>query len=234
MRRLDPSRAVLFFWADLVFHEAALLADDEAKHLAVPVANLLTEFESVFKLDLDTRRALLQNSARASVADSNLDTAIRALHNAALFLVGQDRTKAEFKTLFSSPISKVVSYALKRQVEVADKLVENLGLKLYTDAFKSPHLNQLQTLISKGKTILASIRSAALSRTEARLDIRAWKDDANAIRLANYGELLAIAAKTGRKKDWAEAFFLSARNAPAELGDEEPVEEAPEGEPPTD
>lgn len=54
-------------------------------------------------------------------------------------------------------------------------------------------------------------RTAALARTEARLDIRAWKEDANGIRLANYGELVAIAGRTDRKRDWADAFFLSAK-----------------------
>jgi len=86
--------------------------------------------------------------------------------------------------------------------------------------------------LNAGSTVLKQVRSAALARTEARLDIRAWKDDANAVRMANHGELLALAARTGRNKDWVEAFFLSARNAPVEL-DETPEGETSEDEPPT-
>lgn len=214
MRRIDPSRSTLVFWADLTFHEAALLADDEAKHLAVPVTQVLHEFETVLKLDLDTRREVLKTSARASIADTNIDLGIRSFHSAALFLVKQDRSRSEFTTLFSESIGRVVRFALKRQVEVAEQLVQKLGLKLYSDEFRTIHAAALQPLIDAGKNVLGAVRTASISRLEARLDIRAWKDNANAVRLANHGELLAMAAKTGRKKDWAEAFFLSADNAP--------------------
>lgn len=214
MRRLDPSRTVLVFWADLTFHEAALLADAETKHLAAPVTQVLAEFETVFKLDLDSRRESLKASARASIADRNLDGGIRDVHSAALFLVKQDRAQNEFTTLFSDNIGRVVRFALKRQIEVAEQLVQKLGVKLYSDEFKKTHTAALQGLVDAGKGILAAVRAASISRTEARLDIRAWKDNVNAVRLATYGELLALAAKKGNKKDWAEAFFLSAENAP--------------------
>jgi len=211
MRRIDLSRAILIFWSDLVYHEAALLADDEAKHLAPPVTKALDEFNSILQLDLDTRRNDLKASAQASIADAHLNDALRQLHSATLFLVRQDRKREEFKTLFSQSIDKVIQYALKRQIEVAAAIVDKLGLKMYADDFKTPHVGPLQTLIGKGKTILDVVRTAALARTEARLDIRAWKEDANAIRLANYGELVAIAGRTDRKRDWADAFFLSAK-----------------------
>lgn len=228
MRRLDPSRAILVFWADLTFHEAALLADNEAKHLAAPVTQVLTEFETVFKLDLDSRREVLKTAAQASIADNNLDGGIRGLHSGALFLVKQDRSRDEFKTLFKDNIGRVVRFALKRQVEVAEDLVQKLGMKMYADEFKTPHVAALQGLIDAGKNVLGAVRAASIGRTEARLDIRAWKDNANAVRLANHGELLALAAKAGRKKDWAEAFFLSAENAP-DASDEEAADDESAG-----
>jgi len=231
MRRTDPKRAVLYFWSDLTFHEAALLAEEDAKHLVPVVTQSIEDFYKILKLDLDTRRAILQASAQASIADINLDGGIRGLYNAALFLAGQDRKRAEFSTLFSGPISAVIRYALKRQLEVAEEIVQKLGLKIYTDEFRSPHLAKLSALITKGKSIVAAKRTAEFNRTEARLDIRAWKDDANAVRLANYGELLAIAAKTGRGKDWAEAFFLSPSTGPTEIEDEAPVEGESESDP---
>jgi ABC-type arginine transport system ATPase subunit len=225
MRRIDPSRSVLVYWADLTYHEAALLADDDAKHLAQPVAIALDEFNTVLKLDLDTRRSVLKANAKASVADVHLDEGIRKLHSATLFLVNQVRKQPEFKSLFSETIDKVVRYALKRQVEVADKLIETLGLKIYSDEFRNAHVGGLQTLVTSGRAVLGEVRTAELGRTEARLDIRAWKDDVNAIRLANYGALVAIAAKSGRTKDWADAFFLSAKASSTD--DDEDSAEAP-------
>ncbi len=227
MRRIELSRAILVFWADLTYHEAALLADDDAKHLAAPVSQALDDFNTIFELDLESRRAVLKANAKGSVVDVHLDGGIRKLHSAALFLVGQNRKRDEFKTLFSETIDKVVRFALKRQVEVAAKLVENLGLKIYTDEFRAAHVGSLESLIASGNAVLGEIRTAALGRTEARLDIRAWKDDVNAIRLANYGELLAIAAKSGRSKDWAEAFFLNTKSSATD-GDESLDDESAE------
>lgn len=227
MRRIDPSRSILVFWADLTYHEAALLADDEAKHLAPPVSKALDDFTVILNLDLDTRRAVLKTTAKSGVVDIHIDGRIRKLHSAALFLVNQVRKQPEFKSLFSETINKVVRYALKRQVEVAEKLIETLGMKMYSDEFRMAHLPDLQTLVAAGKTVLGEVRAAEMSRTEARLDIRAWKDDANALRLANYGELVANGAKTGRTRDWADAFFLNTKSAAA-VGDDDSTEASPE------
>lgn len=220
MRKIHPTRAILVFWADLTYHEAALLADDDAKHLAPPVSKALEDFNAIFKLDLDSRRGILKANAKSSVADAHLNERIRKLHSAALHLVDQVRKRPEFNSLFSETIDKVIRFALKRQVDVAEKLVETLGLKIYSDDFRAAHVGALQTLITKGRTILGEVRAAEIARTEVRLDIRAWKDDVNALRLANYGELTTIAAKTGRPRDWAEAFFLASKSAADESDDD--------------
>lgn len=147
------------------------------------------------------------------------------LHSATLFLVDQVRKRPEFTSLFSDTIDKVVRFALKRQVEVAEGLVETLGLKLYADDFRNAHLGPLQALIGAGRTVLGEVRSAEIARTEARLDIRAWKDDVNAILLANYGELTSLGAKAGRARDWADAFFMSHKRSD---NDDEIEEQPPE------
>lgn len=230
MRRIDPSRSILVFWADLTYHEAALLADEETKHLAPAVSKSLDDFGTILQLDLSSRRNVLKANAKAGVADVHLDERIRKLHSATLFLVDQVRKRPEFNALFSETIDKVVRFALKRQVEVADKLVETLGLKMYSDEFRNAHAGPLQTLINAGRTVLGEVRTAEIARTEARLDIRSWKDDANFLRLANYGELTAIAAKSGRSRDWSETFFLSSKTSGADEDDD--AAEAPENTPP--
>ncbi|HMY19670.1 MAG TPA: hypothetical protein PKA58_25265, partial [Polyangium sp.] len=84
----------------------------------------------------------------------------------------------------------------------------------------------LQALIGGARTVLGEVRSAEIARTDARLDIRAWKDDVNAILLANYGELVTLAAKAGHSRDWADAFFMSHKRAD---NDDEIEEQPPEG-----
>lgn len=229
MRRIDPSRAILVYWANLTFHEAAVLADDTTKHLAPPVTKALADFTTIFQLDLDSRREVLKTQAKSGMVDVNLDERIRKLHSATLFLVDQVRKRPEFTSLFSETIDKVVRFALKRQVEVAEKLVDTLGLKLYSDEFRNAHLGPLQALIGGARTVLGEVRNAEIARTEARLDIRAWKDDVNAILLANYGELTTLGAKAGRSRDWADAFFMSNKR----LDNDDEIEEQPPENAPT-
>lgn len=226
MRQLSLKSSILVFWEDLVFLEAALSADDATKDLATLLAPVLDEFPQVLQLDLDTRRTVLRASARAYVADASIDDGVRGLFSAVLALVGQDRKRPEFTTLFPSHIGDVVRHALKRQVEVTVALVEKLTLKLFPADLQSAQTSALNPLVAHGKVVLEEVRKAALTRVEGRIDIQEWKAEANAARLNAYAQLLALAAKTGRKKAWAEGFF---RAAAAGIEDEGSAEDdAPE------
>jgi len=227
MRAIALSRSILIFWEDLVFLEAALLADEETKTLAAPVTALLEEFSGVLKTDLDTRRGVLQAFARAGVADTLLDGGIRKVFSAALYLVSQDRKRSEFTTLFSTHIGDVVRHALKRQLEVAEEIAGKLGLPLYSDSFRAEQREILAPLVDKGKAVLADQHKAELSRMEGRIAIRTWKQDANAVRLSVQGQLTTLAAKTHRNRAWVDTFFLQ-RSAAATA--EEPEETEAEGE----
>ena len=207
MRIIPISRSILVFWADATFLEAALLATDETKSLAAPVTQALDEFTTTLNRDLSTRRSVIQSNARASIADTNIDGGIRGLFSGALHLVGQDRKRAEFTTLFSTHIGDVVRHALGRQIKVAEKLILTLTMKLYPDAFRGLHAGVLQPLIDKGQAVLEEQRKAEIGRVEGRLDVKAWKEEVNALRLSVYSQLLGIAATTSSKKAWAEAFF---------------------------
>lgn len=223
MRKIPTSASVLTFWQQLVFVEAALLADDETAPLAVVITPVLDEFPAILQKDLDTRRTVIQASARAFVADAGLDDTIRGLFSAVLALVQQNRKRQEFTTLFSSHIGDYVRHALRKQIDVAKDLVDKLALKLYSDDLRTPHTKALNAYIKRGNAVLEEVRKAAMSRAGGRVDIGAWKDEANAACLTVYGQLLAIAGKTKRNKAWAEGFFPRPHSAAAS-GEEEASE----------
>jgi hypothetical protein len=114
MRTLRDSSSVLVFWQDLVFIEAGLLAEDETKPIAALIAPVLAEFPAILQRDLDTRRGVIQASARAYVADASLDATIRRLFSAVLGLVEQNREREEFTTLFQTHIGDIVRHALNK------------------------------------------------------------------------------------------------------------------------
>lgn len=225
MRTLSASSSVLVYWQNLVFLEAALLADPETKDLAALVTPVLNQFQTVLQIDLDTRRAIVQASARAFVADADIDDRIRRLHSGMLNYVGQNRKDPAFTTLFSTNISDVVRHALKKQIEVAVELTDKLAIKIYPDDLRTTHTKAITTSVKRGKVVLDEVRKAENARTEGRLDIRTWKEEINALRLAVYGQLLALSAKSGRGKPWAEGFFPKAPSPSDEADD---TVEAPE------
>jgi hypothetical protein len=232
MRAIPPSRSILSFWEELTFLEAALLADEETSALAAPVTAAVEEFMPTLQRELGTRRSVIQSNARTSVADARIDLGIRGLFSATLHLVGQNRKMPAFTALFTTHIGEVVRHALGRQVEIARDLLDKLSLPHYTPEFRAAQAAALEPLIARGAAVLEEQRAATLARAAGRLDVRAWKDEANAVRLSVYASLLAIAAQTGRNKAWAEAFFPSKNTAPADGADkDEPVDEgeAPAG-----
>jgi hypothetical protein len=228
MRTIPLSRATLDFWEDLVFLEAALLAEDETRELAAPVTAAIQEFMGTLLRDLESRRALIQSSARLSVTDARLDFGIRGLFSGTLHLVGQNRKRVEFTTLFSTHIGAVVRHALKRQVEVARDLLDKLLLPHYPEEFRTAQVAALRPLITRGAQVLEEQRQAELARVNGRIDLRTWKEEANAVRLSVYAALLALAAQTGRGKQWPEVFFKppsGTRNSADDDNEDPPIDE---------
>lgn len=219
MRTLSSTSSVLVYWQNLVFLEAALLADPETKELAALVTPVLNEFPTILQLDLDTRRGVVQASARAFVADADIDERLRGLHSGVLNHVGQNRKDPAFTTLFTTHIGDVVRHALKKQVEVAVEMTDKLGLKIYPEELRATHTKAIGTSVKRGKAVLEEVRKAENTRMEGRLDIRTWKEEANALRLTIYAQLLALAAKSGRGKPWAEGFFPRSPSTSEEADD---------------
>lgn len=221
MRHIPPSRSTLYFWEDLIFLEAALLADEETRALAPPVTALIDQFMPTLHRDLDTRRGLIQSSAHNSVADARIDIGIRGLHSDTLHLVKQNRQAPAFTNLFSTHIGAVVRHALKRQIEVARDLVDKLSLSLYTPEFRAAQVAVLEPLITHGTAVIEEQRQAELARVGGRIDVRTWKEEANAVRLSIYAALLALAAQNGRGKGWAEVFFKQKSAASPRVEDDD-------------
>jgi hypothetical protein len=207
MRALSPSSSIQRYWEDLTYVEAALLANDDTKALAAVVSVSLAEFEQVSKRDLDTRRAVIQSRARSSVADGNLDESLRHVHANTLHLVRQDRSQREYTTAFPGALTGLIRHALAKQIVAARELVERLGLSVYAADFRDAQVALITPMITKGEVVIDERRDAELGRVEGRIELETWKEDANAVRMSVYAQLLGIASKSKRKRSWAESFF---------------------------
>jgi len=230
MRQVPISAGLLIFWQNAVFLEAALLAHPDTKQLAPPVTKVLDEFPTIFGIDLNTRRGVLQGRARGVMADSFIDEALRGVFAATLFLVKQNRSAVEFTTLFASHIGDIIKYALKRQIEVAKVVAEKLGMNIYSPSFRDEQTAALEPHITHGETVVDEQRKAAIARAETRLEIQAWKQNVNSLCTGVEGDLLKIASQTKRGKDWVASFFLRASSASVDEEESaDPPEPTPEG-----
>jgi hypothetical protein len=150
----------------------------------------------------------VRQQAEAVIADVVLDEGLRDLNSALLAEVRQDRKAALFvAVLGEGPFSKRLRYALERQLKEARGIVTNLGLNLVPAGLRDRFVPALQAHIDAGQAVLERRASAHAARTQARLDIEAWKQDANAIRRGVYGELVKLAADQGHDAHWPDAFF---------------------------
>lgn len=236
MRTVPLDRSIIQFWEELLYTEAALLADEETAALAAVVTATLDDFSKMMQVDLDTRRALIQARARASVADENLDDGLREVHSNTLHLVRQDRSRKEYQTLFPGALTALIRHALVKQIGAANEVIQKLGLSLFEPAFREAQVALIKPMIEKGEAVLDERKDAELGRVEGRLEIDAWKEEVNAVRMSVYAQLLTLAAKNKHKRSWAESFFpkASARSSRDETGvddvEVEPVEGAGESE----
>jgi hypothetical protein len=215
MRTVSLDRSIVQFWEELIYTEAALRAYEETAALAAPVTATLDDFAKIMQVDLDTRRALIQARARAVIADENLDDGLREVHSNTLHLVRQDRSRKEYQTLFPGALTALIRHALAKQIAAALAVIQKLGLSLFEPAFREAQVAVIKPLIDKGEAVLDERKDAELGRVEGRLEIETWKEEANAVRMSVYAQLLTVASGTKRKRSWAEGFFptTSARSS---------------------
>jgi hypothetical protein len=227
MRQLPKTSSLRTYWEDLIYLEAALLADPQTQDFAAPITAILDEGTALMDHDLKVTRLRLQAKAKGAVADGGLDDGLSATHNDVLHHAGQDRKHVAYKTLFQDRLSKLVRYALNRQLDIVEGIVKKLSLNVLPEELTKRHTQALSGLIAKGRAALDAIENTELDAARLRLKIDAWKQDANAARNAVHGELSTLAANTKRPRTWADRFFK-----PADIDSPEADDETPPPTPP--
>jgi hypothetical protein len=228
MRKLKPTSSLLTVWTDLVFLEAALLARPETYALAAPVTELLGRFDALLQSDLQTRRTRVQSAARVAVADLGLDMALRKLHNKVLAVVEQNRKAALFGYLFPEVLSKLVRYALPRQIEVTESILKKLAGDPTPAEVREGHEKTLKDLVRDGAARIDERSQAGIAREQVRLQADDWKQDAEGVRQSVFGDLVKLAATLNEGRERADTFFQAAseRGDGEEAAADDPIEPA--------
>ncbi len=135
----------------------------------------------------------------------------------------QDRKAPIFRSLFPSPLSSVIRYALRRQLDVAERLIQTLSLSIYSESFRAAHTEALQGHIERGRQVLDEEVAAEQGRLEHNIRAEAWKESANAVRVGIFAELLRLAPRGVNAQRWVDSFFIN-RSRNTFTDDDEPPE----------
>ena len=213
VRIIRDTESLDSIWDELVFTEARLLGDEQAKSFAPTITDLLTRLEQVSGGQLGLRRESVTAQAQVDAVDDQLDDWVRALDIALWTIVNQDAKSPRYRRYFSDSPSSIIRLGLESELgrvrPWADSLVTEPEVALQQLGA------QLKKIATDGDAALQRRTSAATSRTDHRVrTITTLIDDINGARLSLYGALVQKAADLHLPPDWPNRFFRRTTRSP--------------------
>jgi hypothetical protein len=225
VRDLNEASSLDANWTEVVFTEARLLGDDNAKDLAPTFTQLRLRLEQVRGGQLDAWREEVVAQAAVSAADDRLDDWVHALDLALSNVLAGDTQSPRYRRYFSLAPSAIIRMALESELGRVRGWADSLATE------PEPVLQGLGADLSKivlqGDAALDQRLKAATARTDHRVrSISSLIDDINGARVSTYGALTKKAAELHLARNWPDRFFMHASRPPKA----EPQPVAPNGQ----
>lgn len=215
-RKLDhEAEKVEDLWDELVYTEALLLHDEDAKDLAESITRLITRAEDVRLGQLNCWRAETQADAEVGSRNYRLDFQTKRFERS-LRRDLEDRgfenvtERPEYKTYFSISLSRVLDLALESQIKFMEPWLSHLEkeaspvLKGFVEIFRAQ--------FTAGKAALEKrVKADAATRNHRVTEIAKLFEDANTERKALSGKLTTRAAEKKLPDQWPASFFRRAK-----------------------
>ena len=200
-------------WDELVFTEARLLGDEQAKGFAPTITGLLARLEQVSGGQLNLRRESVTAQAQVDAVDDQLDDWVHALDTALWTIVDQDHKSPRYRRYFSDSPSSIIRLGLES--ELARVRPWAISLATEPEVALQQLGAQLKTIAADGDAALARRTQATTSRTDHRVrSITTLIDDINGARLSLFGALLQKATELHLPSDWPNRFFRRISHSP--------------------
>lgn len=206
---------------EIIFTQAALAADPDAKDLVPLTESWLALIDKAQAAELELRREIANTDAARVVANARLDQACVAFGDDLLLAAGKDRGSPRFKQFFGGPVARFVRMALPRQIAQVRAWLSS------TDEVFLKHKPELEKWVQAADAALIAARALALKRGENAVTKDELSSDLTRER-DSLAETLAARARERRlDRNWPKTFFrvTSSRSAPTET-EEEPGAEA--------
>lgn len=213
VRDVRDDSALDSIWEEVVFTEARLLGDDNAKELAPPFSQLRDRSEEVRGGQLAAWREEVVAQAAVKAADDRLDDWVHALDLALSTVLAGDRQSPRYRRYFTQAPSAIIRMRLESELGLVRGWADSLASE------PEPVLQglgaDLRKLVEQGDVALEGRRKAAAARTDHRVrSISSLIDDINEARVSTYGALTKKAAELHLPRNWPDRFFQHATHAP--------------------
>lgn len=207
--RLPDTLSIDSYWDEVVFTEARLSGDEQAKEFAPPFKEMLPRLATAGDGQRVAWHEEVSAQAAVSAADDQLDDWVHGLAKELLRAVNDDRKSPRFGRYFSEAPSLIIRMGLESQLARVrgwtdslagepEKELQDLGAKL-------------RALVALGDQALERRRKAAAARSDHRVrSIVSLIDDINSARFSLYGSLTKKAAEQRLPRDWPDRFFRHA------------------------
>ena len=198
-------------WDELVYSEARLRHDENAKDLTADISKLCDKVLEVRLGQLNAWKA--ETFAQAGIFGANfmLDaftvkferSVRRSLEDAE---VKEPTKDPRYTTYFPEAISRTIGRALNSQLEVTKPMLVHLRMEKTPEV--SAHLPTMEALYSQGAAAIDEQQRAEAARRNHRTnEIVAIFEEANSLRKSIYGTLTTREAERRQPSGWADSFF---------------------------
>lgn len=206
IRTIRDDEALDSIWEELVFTEARLLGDTNAKEFAASITDLIARLERVHGGQHAVWRDEVAAWATVAAVDDRLDDWVRSFDLTLLQVLGGDAQSPRYRRYFSATPSSIIRLGLESELTRVRSWAASLRTE--PEALLQEAGTRLQQIILDGDAALKRRRQAAGARFDHRVrDITALIDDINGARRSLYGTLVQKAAELKLPRDWADRFF---------------------------
>lgn len=205
---------------EILFTQAALAADPDAKDLVALTESWLALINKAQATELQLRRDIANTDAARVVANARLDQACVAFGDDLLFAAGKDRGSPRFKQFFGGPVARFIRTALPRQIAQVRAWLSS------TDEVFLKHKPELEKWVQAADTALIATRALALKRGENAVTKDELGSDLTRERDSLAETLAARARERNLDRAWPKTFFrvASSRASRGETEDEADAE----------
>lgn len=213
IRIIRDTESLDSIWDELVFTEARLLGDEQAKTFAPTITDLLARVEQVSGGQMGLRRESVTAQAQVDAVDDQLDDWVRALDVTLWTIVNQDTKSPRYRRYFSDSPSSIIRLGLENELARVRPWADSLATE--PEVALQELGAQLKRIAADGATALTRRTLAATSRTDHRVrSITTLIDDINGARLSLFGALLQKAMEQHLPSDWPNRFFRRISRTP--------------------